>query len=259
MKNKSTLLLPIAFLLALGACKTQHPVTPHRPGADLTVSGKVERYNARVKTFSGRADLSLNSATMGSKITVKAIVDSALVISLQPFLGIELGRVYCDRSRVLLIDKYHNQYASHAYTDTPSLPLSLDWIQGLLLGRYFDPFGVGFGQYRAGVDGNDRQIGYEREGAEAEFMSDEQGRLIRSYARAADGKTYGLAEYSQFSTANGFPLRMDVKLASPKMIEAMTVQYGKADLNGEVSVERPSVDKYRKVSVEKFMSDLTKF
>ncbi|MBP5259036.1 MAG: DUF4292 domain-containing protein [Paludibacteraceae bacterium] len=258
MKNKSRILVTLALLLALGSCKTHQTTTAQRT-VEHSVAAETERYNARIQTFSGRASLSLNSTTMGAKVTVKSIVDSALVISIQAFLGIEIGRIYCDRKELLLIDKYHNQYAVFNFDAHPGLPISLDAVQSLLLGRYFDPFGVGFDRYRTESDGQNRQLSYVQEPVKAEFLSNPQQQLIRSYFHTTDYKTYGMAEYRNFNPGTRFPETMNLKLASPKMIEAMTLGYSKAEVNGAVSVERPATAKYKKVNVDKFWEDLTKF
>ena len=258
MKNKSRILIILAMLLALGGCKThQNATTQH--AAEQGIATETARYNAHIQTFSGRASLSLNSATMGAKVTVKSIVDSALTISIQAFLGIEIGRIYCDRKELLLIDKYHNQYAVFNFSAHPGLPLSLDAVQSLLLGRYFDPFGVGFNRYLSESDGQNRQLSYTQDPIKAEFLSNPQQQLIRSWFHTTDYKTYGMAEYRNFNPNTRFPETMNLKIASPKMIESMTLEYSKAEVNGSVSVERPSTDKYKKVNVDKFWEDLTKF
>ena len=257
MKNKLVLTLTLALMLC--ACKTHKNTVATPQAATNGTAAEVSRYNARIKTFSGRASLSLNSATMGSKVVVKSIVDSALTISLQPFMGIEMGRIYCDKREIILIDKYHNQCASYLYASNPTLPLSLDAIQSLLLGRYFDPFGVGFNNYLSETDSQNRQLSYTHNDIKAEFLSNPLGQLVRSYFHTTDYKTYGMAEYSDFDATHKFPQKMGIKLASPKMIESMTLEYNKFEINSSVTVERPSTDKYKQVKVEKFLEEVTKF
>lgn len=257
MKSKSIMLLTVLLTLLAG-CKSHKVVTstPKNPGANIVA--RVENYNKNVRTFSGKADLTLNSATMGAKASVKAIVDSAMLISIQAFGIMEIGRIYCNRSYILIIDKYHGQYAKYEYASQAKLPISLEAIQGLVLNRYFDPFNVGFGHYQEESDGTNTRYSYTWDTLHAEFLTNAAQQLSRTYFTTTDYKNYGLVEYSQFD-ANRFPRKCSIKLASPQMIETFTLEYDKAEVNGKVSVDAPSTTRYKKVTLSKLMEDITRF
>lgn len=98
----------IIALMVLAGCGTKKKVSPIIPQESTPTWHTCVIRNAQGTVEMGDNKLSAN-------ITMQAVRDSLVVISVMPMLGIEMMRIEATPSEVTCIDKLHGQYAVATY------------------------------------------------------------------------------------------------------------------------------------------------
>ena len=75
-----------------------------------------------------RATLRTDEQEISASITLQAVRDSMIVVSIMPFLGMEMIRLEATPTDFILIDKFNSQYLQASYADlticsTPALTM----------------------------------------------------------------------------------------------------------------------------------------
>jgi len=135
----------LVLVTLLTACKSRRPLSPAQnlPSASMQV---LREHGKEVKTLQMRLQTSISGSTsVSSKMSVRVVMDSAVWISVQPFMGIEVARLCFYKDQMYAIDKLHHNVCIMAYSDLPaSWHASLSMVQGLLCNRFFDPFNADY-------------------------------------------------------------------------------------------------------------------
>ena len=116
---KYILLLVLAALLA--SCHTQQKLTNHTTKPIKQKQQMIDRVVEAQPHFTTlqaqKAKLTLNYG--GHKLSASAAInlyhDSAMVVSVQPLLGIELCRIEVDKNNIIIIDKLNRRFAKLDY------------------------------------------------------------------------------------------------------------------------------------------------
>lgn len=133
----------LVVLLSLTGCHTKKKVVV----ADTNPSGRlVERVMAAEPHFrtavASRARLVLNyqQREVSANATINIVTDSAIVVSVQPFLGVELVRIELSKQGVTLVDKLNRRYCSMTFeqiTGKSNYRVTYHDIESLLTSRLF--------------------------------------------------------------------------------------------------------------------------
>lgn len=149
-KTYTTLLL-IAIILLTG-CKTIKKVgdTSPKQTKSKTISAvkmvkKIQQqqpafHRAYVKKMSIGIDL--RGREMDVKATCKIVTDSAIHVSIQPFMGIELFKIEMTPKKLLIIDKTNKTFYESNYGilyETTGIGIDYDEIQAIITNRLFVP------------------------------------------------------------------------------------------------------------------------
>ncbi len=135
----------LSFLTAFGfACRTVVPVATERKYySGLEVYEKLSINDPDVKTYSaGRMNLTINDN--GENINLRGAVriskDSAIMVSINAFAGIEAARMLLTRDSIKIIDRINNMYFVGDYRDAKKfLPVTMDFdiVQSIFMGSVY--------------------------------------------------------------------------------------------------------------------------
>ncbi len=274
--NNIRIAVGLLLLAVLAGCKGGKEVVAHR-----TVSPEVENNfellmasYPRWSTFSakGSADLSFGTGSSLSATTqVRMVRGESLQISVRVFLGIEVARLYMTRDSLFLVDKMQKRYMAESLRsigERLSNPISLQTVQDALLGRIFllesesntyrlDDFEViesGTSRWSLAPRRQDSRFGYR-------FDLDGT-KLLSTTLTSSSGSRAIECLYSRFITqgqSGNFPMNMKITLRGLEAPVSLNLDYDSSSVlwNGKLSVEKPELSRYRRVSATQLLKELS--
>lgn len=265
MSNKTKIMVWGVFLLTLLSCGTSKRGSTERTEVEPLNKFTYETFNAKI---------GLSMGNMNLNATLRMKKDSFLFISVQPFAGIEVTRIFVSEKEVSLVDRMNKRYAQFDIKEIPDYGelLGVDKLQAMFTNQLFQ---LKEGKKEAKIsDFSATQIESMRllqysdpKGRfSQEFTTDEQYRIKNATLTSVHGTLRW--EYKQPNTLeNGYPFPMEVNLTMSKSSmesgfsprhasQEITVYYKKIELNKECSFSNPIPNGYEKVSVDELLSVL---
>lgn len=94
-------------------------------------------------TFNAKCDISIfrneaQSFRVGGDLRIKK--DSLIILSIQPFAGVEMGRLSCSKEGIVLLDRINKRYFAFDFKelkDTMNAAFSYEAFESILLGEIF--------------------------------------------------------------------------------------------------------------------------
>ncbi|MDR1161217.1 MAG: DUF4292 domain-containing protein [Tannerellaceae bacterium] len=223
------------------------------------------------ETFFARAnvDLDVPGKSYSSRVDIKMVRDSALQLSVQPLLGIELFRAEFTREGLTVIDRMNKRYVSESYAALKGKwPVAFTYynVQALFSNHLFIP-----GEQEIARQQYNR-FKLKQEGSTAEiqikdamqllyvFMADGEEKLLSTYV-TDPSEQYALQWlYTDFRMADGqpFPMLMDIQLldkGSPA--GQMKLYFSKIQTNIPVKIDTSIPDKYKRVTFAQIVKSFT--
>ena len=122
MKRLNNIVLILTALLLVG-CGVKKKIVESQ---ESRVESKPAWHTCLIQ--GARATVITNEDKLSANITMQAVHDSMLVISVMPMLGMEMMRLEATPTELTAIDKLHGQYAKATYADlNRKLTPSLNW------------------------------------------------------------------------------------------------------------------------------------
>ncbi|MDR1624584.1 MAG: DUF4292 domain-containing protein [Tannerellaceae bacterium] len=262
----------IVFLLA--GCKTSTKVgTVNVVGAKAHAAffDSMQKQAFRYETFSARTNVELDAPgkSFSSRVDIKIVRDSALQLSVQPLLGIELFRAEFAGEGFTIIDRMNKRYVSESYAALKGKwPVAFTYynLQALFSNHLFIP-----GEQEITPKQYNR-FKLKQEGSTAEiqlkdamqllytFMADGEEKLLSTYV-TDKSEQYALQWlYTDFRMVDGqpFPMLMDVQLfgkGSPS--GQMKIYFSKIQTNTPVKIDTSIPDTYKRVTFAQIVKGLT--
>lgn len=135
--------LLIAALLCFAGCNSKKQVTPGqnymaKESADVRFDNITHGYKPWSSfVASGKISISMGKK-LSSGVQFRMIRGKSIAISVRPFLGIEMMRVYIDNDSAFLIDKTHKAVVAIGLKQfTSDIPLTIDDLQDMFINRAF--------------------------------------------------------------------------------------------------------------------------
>ncbi len=144
--KKNILLILITILLAFTACKTTRTTIKPVVKSNNTVIQLIEQIQKKQPTFTSanisKMSLALNMSNREVNVnaTCKIQKDSAIHLSIQPFMGIELFKAELTPDSLRVFDKMNKQYYAVDYSFFQKrFGVDVDFysLQSLLFGQFF--------------------------------------------------------------------------------------------------------------------------
>ncbi len=247
-----SIILTAVLTLTLAGCRKQKYSGEQSPGTG-SEAGQVTWYvpeNPNYNTLKAKASLSISNLSLlgGVKANVSVAVGRALMISLQPLLGIEMYRVTCTQDSIIFIDKMTRSYVAEPYkyfTDK-NFNLNYEMIEGLLCNRYFDPLKDNYKSMTVKSQGTDSVFHCQAPNYYVEFFV--QKTINRTLFSTNDGTEYVLADYNAFQTTDGytFPMAAVCSLSSKKLSFSTNINFESVEFNHDVTITSNIPSGYKK-------------
>lgn len=137
----------IALLLLLNGCKSKNIPT----GGEIANTKELNEFVASMQsqevkfnTLSAKlnVNLQLPDKEMSSRVEMKLVKDSALQLSIQPILGIEIFRIELNKDSVKVMDRINKRYVAEGYSKLKE-QFTIDFnfynLQALFINQLFVP------------------------------------------------------------------------------------------------------------------------
>lgn len=258
LNNKYLAVLCVALLtLALAGCKKQKYSGEQSPGTGSD-AGQVSWYvpqNQDYSTLKAKGSLTLSNVSLfgGIKANVSVAVGRALMISVQPLLGIEMYRVTCTQDSIIFIDKMSRSYIAepYKYFTNKDFNLNYEMIEGLLCNRYFDPVKENYRGMTIKTVGTDSVFHCQAPNYYVEFLVNKT--INRTLFSTNDGTEYVLGDYNMFITSDGytFPMAAVCTLSSKALSFSTNISFESVEFNQDVTIVSTVPSGYSKGVFEK--------
>lgn len=235
------------------------------------VSENVLQSGFSYETLSAKVVVSVGGMDVNATLRMKK--DSFLFISVQPFAGVEVARVFVSDSEVYLVDRVNKHYSQFAIKEIPDYGelLGVGKLQAMLTDQLFllreDDKAVSLSDFSVSQIASFWMLQYSdpKNRFSQEFTTDEHYRVSNAMLTSPHGLLRW--EYSQPEPLeNGYMLPRRVILTMSKSRDngfssyrnqqEITIYYKKIDLNKTCSFSNPIPKGYEKVPVEELLSVL---
>ena len=216
------------------------------------------------RTFSARlsVDLQTGDKTMGSRVELKLVKDSALQLSVQPFLGIEVLRMELTPDSVKVMDRMNKRYVAEGYTALKEeWPIDFNFynLQALFVHQLFLPGeqeveGVHYDQFRLDREGAITRLhARDRMDLRYCFEANSSEQLLSTLITEGNGRYSLLWKYlsleAQPSVAWLFPLQMQVSFRDEGIRKGgMDIRFSRLQWDKPLNMDFSVPAKYKRIT-----------
>lgn len=263
MSSKVTIALLGVALMVLFSCSSSRRGASGESGVDQPSAFTYETLGAKI---------SLSAGNMNLNATLRMKKDSFLFISVQPFAGIEVARIFVSDKDVCLVDRMNKRYSQFAIKEIPDYGelLGVDKLQAMLSGQIFL---LGNGVTRLSDFSVSKiaslllfQYSNPKSRFSQEFTTDEHYRVNNATLSSVHGTLrWEYSQYEALGTGYMFPMKVNLSMSKASTSEGfssshtqqeITLYYKRIELNKEYSFSNPIPKGYEKVPVEELLSVL---
>ena len=224
----------------------------------------MQEHEPAFRTFSARlnVDLQMEDKTVGSRVEFKLVKDSALQLSVQPFLGIEVFRMELTPDSVKVMDRMNKRYMAERYAALKEeWPIDFNFynLQALFVHQLFLPGeqeveGVHYDQFHLEREGAITRL-HVRDWMDLRYCfeanSDEQ--LLSTLITEGNGRYSLLWKYlsleSQPSVSWLFPLQMQVAFRDEGIRKGgMDIRFSRLQWNKALNMDFSIPAKYKRIT-----------
>jgi len=271
MKNTSfhrslSLLGTVALLLVVLAtgCRTSKQVVtkPSRQDMDVLKGLLIEK--PAVKQLNSKVDFWFSSRegiSTSMKGAIKLSTDSCMILSLQPFAGIEIARCLIRPDSLVVVSRMHQIYATESLSTLPFSAYDLyNVLEDVLTNRIFIPGNTKPSDKDlkrftwAKSKESTSLILSQRDYALTYVLNDDQ-QYHRMSLATGDSTQFVYVNYDDFKSTKDleFPNRLDMQVLGGGKTLRLKVGYQKPTFNSATDMSFPIPDKYRKVTLQELI------
>jgi len=260
---KGLTLVLISTLVFSGCRSTREAVVkPTKKDMELLQSLVLEK--PAFTTLSSKVDFRLSTKkgiSTSMRGSLKLSMDSCMILSLQPFAGIEVAKCMVRTDSFFIVSRLHQLYAAESIKKMPYSSLGLfNLIQKVLINRVFIP-GItnpGFRDlsrfsWQKSKKGTKLNLTQNDYSLDYSLNDDQQYVGLRAYTgRDSDNIQ---VDYSQFEKSDGllFPKFIEMKANDGKKLYDLQIIYLKPVFNETTDTRFPIPSKYKKVTLDELM------
>jgi hypothetical protein len=264
MKN-TILILSILFLVV--SCKTTRTITKVETAEISPVVQLIEKIQKNQPKFRTAnvskmsLELTLNERNVNVSATCKIVKDSAIYLSIQPFMGIEMFKAEFLPDSMLVIDKMNRKYYKSDYKYiSKKFGVEVDFysLQALIFNQFFC---VGNKQILPDscklvtLSGGNNKIVYENQKMlQASEISSNYS--IQNVVLKAKNSSYQLeTTYNDFGLVNGvsFPQKISMLASNLKSKAICTFSVLKVEFDTNFKLVHSNTDRYAAGELEKLL------
>ncbi len=261
----------LILLISISACKsakytgknTKADHTNEMNTSNMTAIAAIEKVQQVQPAFSKAfvrkmsVDIDFKGRQLNVGATCKMVSDSAIHISIQPFMGIELFKVEMTPERIIVLDKTNRAYYESNYGIlNKNIGLVVDFygIQALLSNRMFVP-----GKKLIAADDfiwKDKKrdiLSLHNYNIVQEVGLDlNYSRINGVFISTADGNAEMNTAYKNFKIFDGelFPENIDIKVNDKKSISSFLFKIDEILFNKDFSMSAADLSRYTKKDIQ---------
>lgn len=205
------------------------------------------------------------SNNFSSSMQMRMVKDKAIIISLRPMLGIEVGKLLITGDSLYAVDKVHKRYiAEKVSLLTAGIPVTVSDVQDIFLGR---PFIIGQGTLNKDMKDSVEVVAengkvtlcpqHRYKGYSYAFTFDKESRIMALNIIPGGSTTpaYKVAYTGVKNTSAGnIAHNIDVNATVEKKKLAFSISYKNIDWDGSVKIDRSIPSGYKRMSAADLFS-----
>ncbi|HOU67291.1 MAG TPA: DUF4292 domain-containing protein [Paludibacteraceae bacterium] len=257
MLNKlKTIVALVILTLGLFGCKSKK---------DLDESERSDFSSLEYKTFSSsKATFNIVQGQSSFKVngSIRIRKDSMIMISVQPFLGMEVARAILTNDNLVILDRFHKKYFTSTFEEMSNMigiEVNYHIFQSILTNELFvyDKKAPKLSDFKEAKVMELTMLQYNKGKIVQEFTVDSKYR-VQSASIMADGQSYSLRwNYSKFNALeNGyfFPHQTGFSLNDGNHTNQLDIEYKKIDINKELNFDGTIPSSYTAVTFDELMN-----
>ncbi|MDL2277909.1 DUF4292 domain-containing protein [Parabacteroides sp. OttesenSCG-928-G07] len=262
----------ILFLFLLSGCKTTKKVATIAAGeakahADFFESIQQQAFNFHTLNARMQVELRVSGSELSSRIDLKIVKDSALLLSVQPLLGVEMFRVVMNPDSIIVLDRLNKRYVAENYANLINqTPITFNFynLQALFINHIFVPGeqGLSFSQYNKFLlkqEGRMAEVKInDSMGLQYQFLADGEEKLLSTNI---SNKNHALQwTYSDFrlATEQAFPMMMNVTLLNEGLATGnMRINFSRIQTETPVNIDFSVPNNYNRITFAQILRSLS--
>lgn len=264
MKIKKLLIFAL-MALCMVACKTKKPIVQQPEVKVNPTQSLVQNILNQQPVFASaqaskiKMVVDYQQRKISASGSINIITDSAIVLSVQPILGIELIRIEMNPSNVMLIDKMNRRYVSMTFAELQKelgYPVTFKDVQALFTEQLFvvghDSKWLCSTPLEKGNEGENISLAFVENKIKYRYLVNPASYRIMQTQIGMEGQTEtGTVAYSNISSFGevSFPANLAISLNLGSVAAACTITMQKLTFNQGANVAPASVSKYSKASL----------
>lgn len=213
-------------------------------------------------SFSAKASVTVTSSggSMKSRATVRILKDRVLQISIQPLLGIEMGRIQITPDSLFAVDKINRRYLAaslESYKDMLPFDIRLAAIQALFLDRPFlldkgDLTESDYSRFAYTRSKSQWLLSAANEGVDYRFVTDETCRIVETSMYTTDAPRCRMEwTYAGFNRQNDawFPAEVNVRFEGAGKSVQVDLSYSTPSWNTLQELDFSVPSQYRRMEI----------
>lgn len=264
----------MCLLLALVGCKTSKKTGAAEVGGTKAQNEFFESMQEQAfqfQTMSARlnVDLKIPGKEISSRIDLKMVKDSAIQLSVQPFLGIEVFRAELTIDSVKVIDRLNKRYVAECYADLKGqTPIEFNFynLQALFSNQLFLPGQQSFSsrqyhRFKLSQDGPVAEAKIKDSlGLLYTFIADGEEKLLSTNISDPSDRYALLWGYEDFRVTDKqlFPMLMDVQVLINRASEGgAKLHFSRIQTNESLNMDFSIPAKYKRITFAQVLKSLS--
>lgn len=255
MKSKpiySAALFCICLLLSFSACKSKQKIStgssPSKKGTSVESILLAQPVFTTADISRMKLSLQTSEKTHNVSASCKIYRDSAIQLSIQPFMGIELFRVELSPQKAIIIDKMNSDCYESNYQDIAALlGITIDFydIQAMICNQLFT-IGNRDGLDEIKVRGN--ILSYKKHQTEQTTFVNESDRIISTQITDSKGNqlTANYNDFKSFAQTNT-PQQLTLEIQGTEEKVVLDFSVSRVSYNESIKLVYTNLDRYTKI------------
>jgi len=270
MIRKGGLLLLITLFTLIG-CKSKKEVLDTKSSLKGDIIEQAIINQVDYEQLNSKLDirLALGTNKLNAKGEIRMVKDSAIQISVQPFLGIEVLRIGITPTSILIVDRVNKRYLAEEFGQIDGMlpkEISFATLQAILSNRLFLPnkarlqtrdakaFKIG------GFEGQTLARTTSGELLNFVFTLAQSGKLVTTVAQTGPESEIFICNYSEFRNIGKYDFPTSMKLMFDLKGQSINseLRFSSIDLNLSKAIDLTPPARYQRMTLQELITTLTK-
>ncbi|MGL4992750.1 MAG: DUF4292 domain-containing protein [Bacteroidales bacterium] len=270
MIRRTGILLLISLFTLVG-CKSKKGLldtssTLKKDPIELAINNQVQYDNLSSKL---EIRLALGTNKLSAKGEIRMVKDSAIQISVQPFLGIEVLRIGITPSSVLIVDRVNKRYLSEEFGQVEGMlpkEINFETLQAILSNRLFLPNKGHLNQrdakeYKIGsFEGQTLARTTSGDLLNFVFTIAQSGKLVTTVAQTGPESEIFICNYNEFRNIGNYDFPTIMKIMFDIKGESINseLKFSSIDLSSSKAIDLTPPARYQRMTLQELITTLTK-